>query len=321
MSLIDAHAHIRGSGPMTDLLEELDMKLLSICVAHEKGKWRENAEWYRKSAQDNPQRYAWCTAFDPPDFDDPDYAEKAIAQMKEDFAAGAIAVKIWKNVGMEFKGPEGDFVQMDNPIFDPIWEFLSRESVPLIAHIGEPKACWMPLGPDNPHDLYFSNHPQWHMYGKEGFPSHEDIMAARDRVVEKYPGMPFIGAHMASLEYDLNELATRFEKFPHFAVDTTRTWDMSFLDRDDVREFFIKYSGRVMFATDSMCRTDLATEDPEKRSDKINSLREGWAIERRFYEGKGTITYEGREIFCLDLPETAGENIYTNSARRWIPGL
>ena len=146
-------------------------------------------------------------------------------------------------------------------------------------------------------------------------------MAARDRVVEKYPKMPFIGAHMASLEYDLNEMAARFEKFPHLAMDASRTWDMTFLDPADVREFYIKYSDRLMFATDFSCRTDLTTEDPEKRSEKISSLRDGWAIERAFHEGKGKMNYMGRDVVCLDLPPAALKNLYIETARRWIPGL
>ena len=321
MRTIDAHAHVADSIALTALLDELDMKVLSICVAEDPITWREDAERYKAAAQRTPRRYAWCTTFDSPDFGDRDYADKVIARMKEDFTEGAIAVKIWKHIGMEFKDPDGNFLQMDHPIFDPIYDFLAKESKPLISHAGEPKGCWMPLGPDNPHDEYYGANPEWHMYGKQGYPSHEQIMAARDRVVARYPGMPFIGAHMASLERDLKGLAERLDTFANLAVDASRTWDMTYLDPDEVREFYVKYSDRLMFATDVMCSNDLDDQDPEKQAEETSGLRRRWQMERRFCEDQGAMDFNSRQVRCLNLPATALENIYTATAQRWLPGL
>jgi len=64
---------------------------------------------------------------------------------------------------------------VDDPLFDPIWEFLAHEDRTLLMHIGEPLACWRPLVDDNPHYGYYSKNPQWHMYGKPEYPSHEAI--------------------------------------------------------------------------------------------------------------------------------------------------
>ena len=64
---------------------------------------------------------------------------------------------------------------------------------PLLAHLAEPIAAWLPLDPESVHYRYYSNNPEWHVYGREGFPSHETILAARDRILEKHPRLTVIG--------------------------------------------------------------------------------------------------------------------------------
>ena len=64
---------------------------------------------------------------------------------------------------------------------------LEREGRVLIMHTGEPRACWLPLDPKSPHYAYYSEHPQWHMHGRTDFPSHAELIAGRDRVLERHP--------------------------------------------------------------------------------------------------------------------------------------
>src|SRR5688572_11208650 len=120
MTKIDAHIHFRGDHPEARaLLEELGLKVLNICVASNP-RWREiEAEPYQRLAQQCPDRFAWCTSFDVPD-GQPDYADRIIAGLERDFAAGAVGCKAWKNIGMEVRNACGDFLMIDNSIFDPI---------------------------------------------------------------------------------------------------------------------------------------------------------------------------------------------------------
>ena len=70
MTTIDAHIHYGDDDPtLLALLEELDLKLLNICVVEDsEGAWREQAERYSRLAQQWPERFAWCTSFDLPRF-------------------------------------------------------------------------------------------------------------------------------------------------------------------------------------------------------------------------------------------------------------
>ena len=119
MRRIDAHTHIRVVHPeVTALLDELDMKVMNVCVCHEPGAWRQQAEVHGTAAEKFPRQYAWCTSFDTPvvaDFANSDYGDRVVEALQRDFDAGALACKIHKAIGMQIKDPEGNFLQMDHP--------------------------------------------------------------------------------------------------------------------------------------------------------------------------------------------------------------
>src|SRR5689334_4971526 len=113
MTLIDAHAHLPADHPDAQaLLAELGVQVLNISLGLDAGgRWRESpmsgAETYQRLAEASPQRFAWCTAFDPPtpsDLERPgDFTERTLAVLARDFAAGAAACKVWKNIGLEVR--------------------------------------------------------------------------------------------------------------------------------------------------------------------------------------------------------------------------
>jgi hypothetical protein len=148
MPIIEAHKHYGDSHPaLAALLAEFDIKLLNISLGlDQNGDWREpQVQDYKTLAQEMPERYAWCTSFDLPRFDDADYVSAVIEGLFRDFEAGAVACKIWKNIGMEVKRPDGTFFMVDDPLFDPIFAYLAESGRPLLTHIAEPLECWQPL--------------------------------------------------------------------------------------------------------------------------------------------------------------------------------
>lgn len=299
------------------------MKWLNICVANPRHDWRGNhRQHYRRLALDQPGRFAWCTTFDPPDFHDSDYADRVIAELRQDFDAGAVACKVWKNIGMEATDPDGNFVQVDHSVFTPIFEFLCREEVPLVAHIAEPLACWQPLAAGAPHSDYYADNPEWHMHGRSDFPSHTQIIAARDRMLEQYPGLRVVGAHLGSLEYDLSQLAERLDRFPNFAVDmSARLVDLLAKAPSTVRDFFLRYPDRIIFGTDVVMRTPHSTMSPVQRVEANACLRETYDAHFRYFETDALVQHHGQSSPGIALPENVLEGFYLSNARAWYPGL
>lgn len=324
MKIIDAHAHVVGDHPDTvTFLENKDIKLLNICVAENNDTWRKKeGEPYKQLAQQHPERYAWCTSFDLPTFDDTDYVDKVIEQLEKDFQQGAVACKVWKNIGMEVRKPDGELLLVDDPLFEPLFEYLTRKEKPLLMHIAEPRACWRPISEESPHREYYKNHPEWHMHGRKTMPSHEELIAARDKVVEKHPQLKVIGAHLASLEHDVGEVAKRLDRYPNFAVDiSARLGDLLYQDRRVVRDFFIQYQDRILFGTDIVMRQPHSALSEEKRKQLLDDMQRTYSTHFRYFETDEQVSHRGGTSRGIHLPDNLLAKFYAQNARSWFPGL
>ena len=111
---------------------------------------------------------AWASTFDARGFEGPGFADRTIARLRRSFEDGAIGVKIWKNIGMAIKARSGAYLLPDDPALLPIYEAIQRADRTLVAHLAEPDGAWLPLDARNPEFTYYSNNPQWHMFGKAG---------------------------------------------------------------------------------------------------------------------------------------------------------
>jgi predicted TIM-barrel fold metal-dependent hydrolase len=305
------------------MLRRREVKLLNVAIEKDaSGSWRKERYRFAELAREKPAHYAWITAPRFPDFEDPDYAEKTTAELDADRRRGAVGCKIWKNIGMETREPSGAFLMLDHPIFEPLFAHMAETGFPLLLHTGEPLACWQPLQPGKPHYGYYSKHPEWHMYGKEGVPSHAEIIAARDRVLARHPSLRVVGAHLGSLEHDVAEIATRFEAFPNLAVDlSARVPDLAYQDRETVREFLIAYADRVLFGTDAVYRGDFDHEPPESRAAVVETY-ENRLVQYVDYLGSDRrLRFGEAEVRGLGLPEAVLRRILEENAVRWYPGL
>lgn len=260
---IDAHVHLETSDDsFVELLKENNFKYMTL-VTRSASQEIINEEFNYASElyKEYPELIAFATTFSMDGFGEPGWQETTINWLKESFDRGAIAVKVWKDIGMTFVEEDSSFIMMNDERFDPIWDFVQSQNKTLVNHVGEPKNCWLPLeemtvrGDKN----YFSSHPEYHMYLHPEAPSHEDQIAARDDVLEKHPDLRFVGCHLGSMEFDVDEQAKRLDKYPNFSLDmAARICHFKVQDRDKVREFIIKYQDRLLYATDIIFRGSLS---------------------------------------------------------------
>lgn len=327
---IDAHLHLSSDGDVgLQMLADLDLKLLNISVPKpDRAEWRARTAVFRSLAQQHPLHFGWVAGFDLPTWNEAgqletDYVDRTIAELGQDLAAGAVGVKIWKNVGMEVIKPSGQYLMVDDPLYDPIYDFLQQQNTTLLLHIGEPRACWMPLeDPADPHYGYYSQNPQWHMYARQDMPSHQDLVDARDRMVAGHPGLRVIGAHLASLEYDVDAVAQRLDEFPNFAVDTSaRLLDLALQDTSKVRAFVETYGDRILFGTDIVDSTPWSSLPADEIAHKAPRMQARLAGELAWYEQSTDLTIRDRSVQGLGLSPELLEDVVKNNAERWYPGL
>jgi len=204
----------------------------------------------------HPQSFNFIGSFDASAFYSKTFAVDSIEQIKKCRAAGARGIKIWKNIGMTLKNESGQYVMADDPVFDSIYAFLEKERIPLLAHLGEPRNCWLPLeNMTTSSDVrYFSKSPEFHMYLHPEAPSYEQHLIVRDHILERFPELIFVGAHLSSMECDLEEIAKRLDRYPNFYVDISGRFshiiDQTLKNRDRVIDFFQTYQNRIIYGLD-----------------------------------------------------------------------
>jgi predicted TIM-barrel fold metal-dependent hydrolase len=316
----DTHVHIHRDAPaIASALKESKWRALDIVVCPASGDepfdLEEKLRATLKVARDSAGALAWASTFDARGFENPGFAERTIARVQRTFDDGAIGVKIWKNIGMAIKSKSGAYLLPDDPALLPIYEAIQRADKTLIAHLAEPNAAWLPLDDKNPEITYYSNNPQWHMFGRAGAPSKPPILTARDRVLARFPKLRVVGCHLGSDEDDLKQLAKRLDSYPNFAVDTAaRIRYFARGEREHVRDFLTRYQDRILYATDFSLRDD----DPSKAARSMQATHErDWA----FFAGGEMMQYGGRPTRGLALAEGILRKIFRENALRWLPGL
>jgi len=315
---IDAHVHLFNPDPaFVDLLKGLHLHVLDIVIVNDKDKFpvgivpRLKFAWPVIRAGEG--RVQLCTSFDPFKYGAPTFAADAIKQMDQDFADGAIAVKIWKNVGMELKDAKGNWVMPDDLAFAPIYRDIAARDKTLIAHLAEPDGCWQPpTAPDN----NCKDHPDWYMFGRANAPSKTKILAARDHLLAENPNLRIVGAHLGSMESDVDQLAQRLDRYPNFAVDTAaRVHTLMLQPRNKVRAFFIKYQDRILYGTDLQA---LPGDDVSKT---VHGWEHDYAHEWKYFATDETLESDRGKVQGLKLPPEVLRKLYHDNAVRWIPGI
>ncbi|MEJ7740292.1 MAG: amidohydrolase family protein [Chitinophagaceae bacterium] len=267
-----------------------------------------------------PQTISYATTFSVDDFNALDWQRKTLAYLKASFDKGAIAVKVWKNIGMDLKDSNGKFVMIDNPAFDTIIDFIEKNNITLIGHLGEPRNAWLPVEQMtvSGDKKYFAAHPQYHMYLHPEYPSYEEQLNARDRMLEKHPNLRFVGAHLGSLEWNVDELAKRLDKFPNMSVDMAERIShfqyQAVTDWKKVYDFFIKYQDRLIYATDEGVRSGSAPEEVSRLA------HDNWLRHWKFFTSgeKMKVPKVEKEFSGLRLPKEVVNKIYLKNAEKWF---
>jgi hypothetical protein len=124
--------------------------------------------------------------------------------------------------------------------------------------------------------------------------------------------------HLASLEWNVDEIAKRLDKYPNLAVDMAarieHLQNAASTDWQKVRDFFIKYQDRILYGTDIVESNDNQLTE--------NSIHTRWINDFKFIAtdedltNSDNVNYKG-----LHLPKQVVDKVYGGNAQKWIPGL
>ncbi|SFI25163.1 Predicted metal-dependent hydrolase, TIM-barrel fold [Planctomicrobium piriforme] len=239
----------------------------------------------------------------------PGYGVRMADKLTEAVKQGACGMKVWKDLGLYMKDLDGNLIAVDDPRFDPVWARAGELGIPILWHCGDPPAFFQPTNEKNERWEELYRHPEWSFHG-EGFPTHAELMAARNRVIARHPETTFICAHMGELAEDLGTLGKLLDKYPNMNVEIAAR--VSELGRQpySARKFFMKYPDRILFGTDGV--PPMSELVPHFRF--LETWDEYFAYEDNPFPPQGLWN-----IYGLGLPDDVLRKVYNENASRLIP--
>jgi predicted TIM-barrel fold metal-dependent hydrolase len=317
---IDAHVHLHNADPaFVQAARRQGFRLLTINVDYPDfpplPEQQRVAVALRTAA---PKQLAFVATFAADGSEQPQWLEQTRAHLDVALKAGAVGVKVWKNIGMALRGADGKLVMVDDARFTPLFDDLAARGIPLLGHQGEPHNCWLPLEKMtvNNDREYFKAHPQYHMHLHPEMPSWEQQIAARDRMLAAHPKLRFVGVHLASLERDVDELAAFLDRYPNAVVDVAarigQLQHQSQRQRERVRQFMIRYQDRILYGSDLTQAPDQSGAAMALEAERV------WRSHWRYFNTDQTFNVPelDRPVRGLALPRAVVDKLYRSNAER-----
>jgi hypothetical protein len=320
---IDSHVHLSS---LNDYFEEQaitdNFRLITLNVDHtDSAAVEQQFVWAENDISKYPGKvfYGATFYFDTAGWGTDAWTNRTIGHLDRYISGGAISVKLWKNIGMTERDRSGKFVMIDDPALKPVIDYIISRNIPITGHLGEPRNCWLPLNEMTVRgdSSYFAENPQYHMFLHPEYPSYEAQINARDHLLELHPEMKFIGCHLGSLEWNVDELAKRLDRYPNMAVDmAARICHLQYQsakDRNKVRDFCIKYQDRLLYGT------DLSDNDGNDREKLVSWIHGTWLDDWKYFTSDEKMTSDNfRGTFeGLKLPKEVVRKIYSENAVKW----
>ena len=325
--VVDVHTHFfvrtRHSAEQRDnYVALMDRNQIAICASLDGrlgDRWDEHADHLWKEHRERFVIFVTLDfqgdgkADDPKTWDcqRPDFGRRIAKQLAEAKTRGASGVKFFKEFGLTWKDANGSLLRIDDERWNEIWRACGELGLPVLMHVADPVAFFLPIDHTNERWEELHRRPQWSFHGPQ-FPKREELLAAFLRVVKQHPQTNFIGAHVASNAEDLGAVSEWLDAHPNLYVEFASR--IAELGRQpySARRFCVKYADRILFGSDGPW--------PEQRVRYYWRFLETW--DENFPYSEKEFPPQGMwNIYGLGLPDDVLRKIYHENAAKLIPGV
>jgi predicted TIM-barrel fold metal-dependent hydrolase len=237
----------------------------------------------------------------------PGFGAKAAAQLEEDVKAGALGLKIFKELGLRILKADGTRLHLDDAELDPIWAKCGELGIPVLIHTAEPAPFFDPIDFTNERWLEEALFPD-RRYQDPKFPRFEELLAERDRMFAKHRKTTFIAAHMAYLSNDLGRFSKYLDANPNVFPETAAVLAEYGRQPRTARAFFIKYQDKILFGKDSFQPDEFpyywrTFETGDEYFDYYRDYHAFW------------------KLYGMELPDEVLKKLYYKNALKLVKGL
>ena len=327
IEIIDSHVHIVPSiTALAVALEVLEGAGIKLFVAKSGGAYGTPRFWSTVAMKRVlGERFEFFCNIDWDGIDDPEFAKRTALGLEQAAAAGAKGVKIFKALGLQVKTADGKLVTVDDPRLDPIFDKAGELGLMMAMHTADPVAFFEPPTPDNERYEELSIAGRWSFYG-EDFPSHDELLAQRDRRLARHPQTKFLLIHLANYPENLEYVDKLLDTYPNVWVDTSaRVPEFGRHAADKVRAFFIKHQDRILFGSDIVVsnrglQLGSVADEPPTTADGIRFYERHFEFfETDHLQMEHPTPIQGRwKVDAISLPPEVLRKLYHDNAWKLI---
>ncbi|MBP7570510.1 MAG: amidohydrolase family protein [Acidobacteria bacterium] len=326
--VIDVHTHLGFSGregmsfaarPET-LLPVMDRKNVRMMVNATGGSGRGLDESLERFDRRVPGRFVTFAEPRWEGFNQPGWGQRQAEELGRAREAGARGLKVLKTLGLGLRenGTTGALIKVDDPRLDPMWDACGALRMPVLIHVADPEAFFLPIDRFNERFEELNNHPDWSFHGAD-FPSFRELVDAFDRIVARHPKTQFIAAHFGLNAENLPSVSERMDRYANLHVDTAaRIGELGRQPRF-ARRVFERHQDRILFGTDAV--PDGHDTPQQVFGDDLYEIyfRCLETEDEYFDYAPAPVPPQGRwAIYGLGLPEGILRKVYHDNAARLL---
>jgi predicted TIM-barrel fold metal-dependent hydrolase len=254
-----------------------------------------------------PGRLIFFTNISFVGFGEPGWIDKTLRGLEEDVKTGACGLKIYKDLGLEFRDKKGKIIAIDDPALDPVWDKCAELKIPVLIHSADPKPFWSKVDEHNERWLELVTHPDRARSNTNPLPW-DTLIVQQHRMFKKHPRTTFIAAHFGWYANDLASLGKLLDEMPNVYTEFGAV--IAELGRQPraARAFFEKYQDRILFGKDSWV--------PEEYTTYFRVLEtedEYFPYHKKYHAFW--------RMYGMGLPDSILKKIYYKNALKIIPGI
>jgi predicted TIM-barrel fold metal-dependent hydrolase len=302
---IDFHNHIDGMEPM-EVLRIMDACGIEHLVNITMKPGTDGIESLTRLQATSPGRFSTIAWMDWRDLHENDFFDLSIRRLEQCVAAGAIGMKIWKDLGLRLRDSGGSIMCIDDARLDPLFARAAELGVFIMFHTADPAAFFLPTDARNERFEELSAHPDWSFNGSVF--SRKELFEQRNRVFSRHPKTRFIAAHMGEQPEDLASLSAMLDAHPNVQLDMSAR--VAELGRQPftARRFFLRFADRILFGADLL---------PEESMYRAHYRF--FETDDEYFDYPSHASRQGRwQIYGLGLPDAVLERIYRGNAMAFL---
>src|SRR5215469_16651781 len=245
--VIDYHNHLDAQEP-AHLLEVMDECGVERIVNITMQVGERALQMIHKFHSVAPDRFATLAWMDWSDVATDGFFERTVNRFERLVEQGACGLKIWKDLGTKVRDTDGSLLRIDDERLDALYEKAAELGVPIMYHIADPDAFFLPIDAHNERYEELAAHPDWGFYGSRY--SKKDLLDQRDQVIARHPKTAFVCAHVAECGENLARVTNLLESYPNVMVDISARASELGRQPYSARKFFLRFADRILFGTD-----------------------------------------------------------------------